>query len=153
MGWDIHLFKFVDGESADVDREAVRAVLEAADHRHMDPDTYQIGFPDGTGVEFFAPGLDREERFTGCEFNHAAGGEHLMEFILEVARAGDMVIMDPQMEDFVPILTRAEQADHLPSDFREDHPNVAVCGSPKELVVLLSDGYSAWKRGRANSGE
>jgi hypothetical protein len=148
MSFDIFLQKFVAGEPAEVNREQVRAVLQAT--KSTGPDDfgfYVVTFPDGVDVELSAEGLDGAAKFTGCTFHVRGMCPHLVRFILEIAKAGDMVIL-PAMEDFVPILSSPEQKQHLPSDLVQEGPEPVVCGSPSELESLLSGGYAGWQKYR-----
>jgi hypothetical protein len=72
---------------------------------------------------------------------------HLLRFILEVARAGDMVIL-PATENRFPILSSPEQKQQLPSNLIQGGPGPVVCESPAELESLLSGGYAGWQRYR-----
>ena len=89
-------------------REPVREVLgRASYHGPNEFGLYLITFPEGVEVEFSAIGLELDEPFTGCAFHIRLGGG-LMKFILEVARAGDMVIV-PAMEGSPLILVSKDQ--------------------------------------------
>jgi len=98
-------------------------------------------------VELSAKGLDGAAKFTGCAFHIRGMSPHLVSFILEIAKAGDMVIL-PAMEDFVPILSSPEQKVQLPSGLAQDGPEPVVCESPAELEALLSGGHAGWQRYR-----
>lgn len=145
MSFDVFLHKFAAGKPAEADRDLVGAVLQTT--QFTGPDKlgfYIVKFPDGVDVELSAAGLDGTGPFTGCAFHIRSMGPHLIRFILEMANAGDLVIL-PAMENFVPILTSPEQMQHLPSDLVEKSPDPIVCRSPGELEALLLGGYAAWQ--------
>ena len=110
MSFDVFLYRFAAGKPAEVNCERVRAVLQST--KYTGPDDfgfYIVEFPDGVDVEFSAKGLDGAAKFTGCAFHIRGMSPHLVRFILEIAKAGDMVIL-PAMKVFIPILfvARAE---------------------------------------------
>jgi len=150
MSFDVFLARFVDGDPAEVNRGAVRNVLESVAHGPADEfGFYVIEFPDGTQVDFSASGLDRSEDFTTCAF-HIGGsgiGDHLVKFIFDVAKAGGMVILVP-MDELVVMLTAPEQGNHLPADVLENKPELVPCGSELELAAVLSRGYEGWSKYR-----
>ncbi|HEY2548255.1 MAG TPA: hypothetical protein VGI46_19440 [Candidatus Acidoferrum sp.] len=146
MSFDIFLQRFAAGEPAEVNRDAVRGVLETQDF--TGPDNfgfYRVEFEDGVDVELSAKGLDGATAFTGCAFHVGGMSPHLVAFILQIAKAGDMVIL-PAMEDFVAILSSPDQKEHLPSDLVENGPEPVVCESSRELAALLSGGYAGWQK-------
>jgi len=148
MSFDIFLQKFSAGKPAQVSRDQVLAVLKAT--KFSGPDDfgfYLVEFPDGGDVEFSAKGLQGVGDFTNCAFHIRGISSYLMRFMLEIAKAGDMVIL-PAMENFVPILSMSEQRKELPKELAENDPEPILCGSPDELESLLSGGYAGWKRYR-----
>jgi hypothetical protein len=55
VSFDVFLRRFVNGESAEVDRRPVREVLSTATYRGPDDlGFYVVAFPDGVEVEFSA---------------------------------------------------------------------------------------------------
>ena len=146
MSFDVFLQRFVGGEPAEVPRESVRAVLMASSHSGPDEHGYfVVKFPDGVDVELSAKGLDGSGSFTGCAFHVRGFSPNLAAFIFEIAKAGDMVVL-PTMEDFVPILSAAEQKNELPSDLQNSAPAPIWCKSAPELEALLSGGYTTWQK-------
>lgn len=108
---------------------------------------YVVQFSDGVDVEFSASGLEEPGDFTSCAFFIRGMSPHLSKFMLEVAKAGNMVIL-PAMEPFVPILSRPEQRKELPAEFADNDPEPVLCASPEELEILLSGGYAEWQKYR-----
>jgi hypothetical protein len=148
MSFDVFLHKFAAGEPAEVNRDRVHAVLQTREFTGPDDfGFYIVKFPDGVDVELSAKGLDGAGKFTGCAFHIRGMSPHLVSFILEVAKAGDMVML-PAMDDFVPILSSPEQKLQLPSGLAQDGPEPVVCESPAELESLLSGGHAGWQRYR-----
>lgn len=148
MSFDVFLQRFEAGKSAQVSREPVLAVLKTKKFKGPDDfGVFVVEFPDGLDVEFSAKGLQDSGSFTECAFHIHGIGPHLVKFILELAKAGDMVLL-PAMEDFVPILSLAEQRKELPAELAENDPEPVLCGSPEELLSLLSGGYAGWQKYR-----
>jgi hypothetical protein len=148
MSFDVFLQRSVAGKPAQVNREPVLAVLKS--NKYDGPDKfgyYIVEFPDGGDVEFSAKGLEATDDFTGCSFSIHGVSAHLSEFMFEIAKAGDMVML-PAMEDFVSILTRGAQREELPVELANNDPEPVLCGSPEELESLLSGGYNGWKKYR-----
>ena len=126
MSFDVFLQRFEYGASAAVRREAVREVLgRASCHGPDEFGFYLITFPEGVEVEFSARGLESDETFTGCAFHIGRFGDGLMKFILDVARAGDMVIV-PAMEGNPLILVSKDQQFQVPPEVLEQLRPVVV---------------------------
>ena len=148
MSFDVFLQRFANGKDASVDRESVQAVLQT--RQFTGPDEfgfYNVEFSDGTHVEFSAKRLSGPGDFIGCAFHIRGMSSELVSFVWEIARAGDMVIL-PAMENFVPILVSAEQKNQLPLDLLQNQPEPVVCASAAELEVLLTNGYTGWRKYR-----
>ena len=146
MSFDVFLIRFVAGQPAEADRTRVWSVLRSAAFEGPDKyNFYVVKFPDETAVEFYATGLDGAESFTSCSFSIRGMSDLLVQFIFDVARVGDMVIL-PAMEDFVPILTSVHQQAELPHELQRDYPEPVVCTSSGDLAALLSHGYQGWRR-------
>jgi hypothetical protein len=143
VSFDVFLQRFVDGESAEVDRRRVTEVLRAATHRGPDDfGLYIVAFSDGVEVEFSASGLESDEPFTGCAFYiHGFGGD-LTKFMFDVARAGDLVLI-PAMEGNPLILVSEEQKRNVPGDLVENLKPVVV-RSAGELGAILTSGFNGW---------
>jgi hypothetical protein len=148
MSFDVFLQRFECGEPGVVNADRVRAVLLSREFTGPDRfGFYDVSISDGIHVEFSAKGLADGTGFDGCAFHIRSMSAELVQFVWEIATAGDMVIM-PAMEDFVPILSSPEQITSLPSDLRRDYPHPVVCGSAAELESLLNGGYTGWKKYR-----
>ncbi|MGA3269306.1 MAG: hypothetical protein ABSE16_21125 [Verrucomicrobiota bacterium] len=142
MSFDVFLQRFGGGKPAEVSREPVLAVLRTTKFRGPDDfGVYVVEFPDGQEVERSAEGLQGPGAFKDCSFEIHGMSPHLVRFMFEVAKAGDMVML-PAMEDFVPILSRPEQRKELPEDLAGNEPEPVGCDSPEELDLLLSGGYA-----------
>ena len=145
MSFDVFLQKFAAGVPSEANPGLVQAVLKTAEYTGPDDfGFYTVNFPDGVNVELSAAGLNGIGSFTGCAFHIRSLGPSLINFILQVAKAGDFVIL-PAMDDFVPILILLEQKQHLPPDLARQFAEPVVCGSAGELGALLSGGYAGWK--------
>lgn len=146
MSFDVYLQKFADGKPAEVNRDRVNAVLKAWEFTGPDDfGFYVVKFPGGFEVDFSAKGLDGTSAFTGCAFCIRGISSQLVGFIWEIAKAGDMLIL-PAMDDFVPILSSPEQSQQLSLDLAQDWPEPVICGSPKELEIILFRGYAGWEQ-------
>ena len=69
----------------------------------------------------------------GCAFHIQAFGDPLMNFILEIARAGDMVIV-PAMDGNLLILVSEAQISEVPADLRHDSQAVVAEARPPSWV-------------------
>jgi hypothetical protein len=146
MSFEVFLQRFVGGEPAEVNRDQVHAVLRS--RQCSGPNRfgyYTVTFPDGVEVELSAEGLDGKAEFTGCSFELRSMSPYLPEFILELAKAGDMVVL-PATERSIAFLSSPEQKEHLPPDLAQDGWELVVCDSSTELESLLFGGFAAWQR-------
>jgi hypothetical protein len=147
VSFDVFLQRFANGASAEVDRRSVRKVLAAATYRGPDDfGFYVVAFPDGVEVEFSAKGLESGESFTGCAFFIRGFGDGLMKFMLDIARAGDMVII-PAMEGNPLVLVSEEQKKNVPADLQENFQSIVV-RSAGELGAVLGGGFEGWSKYR-----
>ena len=78
----------------------------------------------------------------GCAFHIRAFSDDLMKFILDVARAGDMVII-PAMEGNPLLLVSEVQKKGVPADVRESLRPIVV-ESSGELGAVLLGGFEGW---------
>lgn len=137
MSFDVFLQRFAAGKPAEVDRQAVSEALRTTTYRGPDEfGFYVVAFPDGVDVEFSARGLESDESFTGCAFHIRGSGDHLMQFVFDVARAGDMVIL-PAMEGNPLVLVSEAQRTDLPTDIVDGFEPILV-RSPEELAAVLT---------------
>lgn len=144
MSFDVFVLRFRHGQPIAAEREPVRVVLESVPHRDV-LGAWVIETADGGHTEMFARGLYSREDFTGCFFPLRGYAPQVLEFIVRVARAGDMAII-PAMEPNRFILTLPEQQEHLPT--AKGWADPALCQSGHELQLLIADGYDAWRRYR-----
>jgi hypothetical protein len=143
VSFDVFLSRFDKGELAAAPRQPVREVLGATAYRGPDQfGFYVVTFPDGVHVEFSARGLESEGDFTGCAFHIRGFGNHLIKFMLEVARAGNMVMM-PAMEGNPLILVSEDQKADVPPEALE-HLRPVVVNSSNELEAVLTGGFEGW---------
>jgi hypothetical protein len=146
MSFDVFLLRFSGGEPAEVSRDQVHAVLRT--RQFSGPNRfgyYTVTFPDGVEVELSAKGLDGTAEFTGCALHLRSSSPHLPEFILELAKAGDMVVL-PATEGSLAILVSPQQKEHLPPDFATNAWELVVCHTSAELESLLFGGHASWQR-------
>ena len=152
MESNILLLKFDDGVPGEICCEGVHRSVRAFAHRGPDEHgTYSVTLPDGGEIGITVP-QPSGHRVTECTC-HVPGEkvtDEMGRFIYRVAKAGDMVVLAP-MEEYVIILTGPHQKQYMPAEFVEDHPEVILCESPDDLVVLLAQGYRTWKDERRDS--
>jgi hypothetical protein len=149
MSFDLHLQHFASGDSSPVDPSPVRAALTKRQHNGPDEfGFYNVEFLDGVSAEFSASGLDGSEPFSGCAFHIRGVGQQLVEFVFDVAVAGDFVIFNCQGNDTSEsptlILVRPEQEKELPADMASEFAARPVCESARMLAGLLFEGYTRW---------
>jgi hypothetical protein len=149
MSFDLYLQHFSGDDSTPIDPAPVAKVL--ARERYTGPDEfgfYVVDFANGTSVEFSARGLNGKEPFSGCAFHIRGISRQLIEFVFDVARAGDFVIFNCQGDDSdespVVITVGLEQAARLPADLADQYKSRPVCTSAEMLGALLLPGYDGW---------
>jgi hypothetical protein len=121
--------------------DAVLAVLRAAGATGPDADgCYRVTLSDGGNADIYGDDLGR-----GCMFaiRGRTSSPQLTQLLFDVLVAGHWVLVGVGDEDTV-IAASAECAKSAPDHFGR----VVVAGSPDDLSVLLSSGFSAWKRYR-----
>ncbi len=118
---------------------AVQAVLDKATTHGPDKfGCHVVRFQDGGGAEVFAKNLE-----TGCMVAVRGITPGLLQFLIDLLKAGNWSMI-PAMEDVVVIVSAVESVKGVPDGF----PERVVCDSADELGVLLSGGFSAWKKYR-----
>jgi hypothetical protein len=94
MSFDVFLQKFENGKPAEVRRQPVLEVLRSTDYRGPgEYGTYVVHLRDGTVVELSASGLESQKTFQGCAFWIRGFSHDLLDFMLQIARAGEMVML------------------------------------------------------------
>jgi hypothetical protein len=128
VSYDVHLLRFRDGDVVPVESAQARELLVAASA--APPDEFEfcrVRWGDDEGDLY---GLAPDEPIDGLMFNRAGPG--IYELIYEVAKAGDMAIVPP---DLGPFLIREEQREHLPADLVA---GAVVIPSGADLVRAIS---------------
>ena len=145
MSFDLSLLRFKDGDVAEADRDAFRAVLFRCGV--ISPDQfgqYSVKLPSGSCIEVSATNLEKDGLFTGCSF-HRGYSIEACEFIFDLAAATDLVICNLQGKDPVTspavILTRESQRISLHPGMIE-HSRLAESGL--HLSSLLQPSYESW---------
>jgi hypothetical protein len=153
MSFDLHLQHFARGDSAETETAPVLAVL--AQQRYAGPDEfgfYRVKVAGGVEVEFQAGGLKGEEPFTGCAFHIRGISLAVVQFVVDVARAGKFVIFNCQGDDSEasPVLIQmsADQERELPEELVAQHANRPICKSAEQLGSLLFADYDEWRQYR-----
>ena len=145
MSFDLALQSYFAGETVPMDREKVMSVL-----RRYCPDAvcqfggYMLTFADGSRLEMIARGLEFEGEFMALGFQKGDLAPVVIEFMYDVARAGNMTMFNPQAADhgaqhFLYLMSEA-QAPELPEN---DPSYQVVCTSPAHLAELLAAGRIA----------
>lgn len=117
MSFDVFLQRFVDGDTADLDARALRAVLDS--HIARDDRSWKVqrlSFDDGSAEIYGADDLSR-----GLMLTHVKG-LHGWDVIVELARAGSLAVLA------VGCPTAVHDASlllHLPVELRDDAVVVA----------------------------
>jgi hypothetical protein len=128
MGFDVFVQRFQNGDPAVVTDPRVWELLREAweappDHHHYsrvrrgagEADIYAV--PEGEPID-------------GLMFSRPAGGADIFDLIVDVARAGDMVIYAPGIP---PCLIADEQRSQLPADLED--PVVVASGADLQDVI------------------
>jgi hypothetical protein len=146
MSFDMFLVSFRDGQKADADAGAARAVLAQVRYSHRaEFNAYDISFDDGSHLEMYVGGLDdgAGERFDGGMFALRGLSDAITAFVFDFARAAGCVIF-PTMEPPCVLLPRADLEQHLPKDLRSSFHRVTIANAD-ELAAMLRGGIDAWR--------
>ncbi len=133
MSYDIHMQRFGAGNAAPAaSPEKVWALL--ADAWEAPPDQFNYcRVRRGEGeADLYAtqPG----EPIDSLMFSRAAGGSEIFDLIYDVAQAGDMVIIPP---DVGPFVVHDDQRMHLPADFVQGEVTRVTSGA--HLLRLIEE--------------
>jgi hypothetical protein len=144
MSFDVFAQAFRDGDAGTADAAAARAIVSEFPHRH-DPqfNSYDVEFADGSHLEMYAGGLDGKKPFSGAMFALRGISDAIGDFIFRFTRASGGVLL-PAMEPACVLLTNESQAQHLPSDMRDDFQVITI-SSGAELLAALEGGYDTWR--------
>jgi hypothetical protein len=118
---------------------AVQGILKKT--KAQGPDefgSYSISLRDGGEAE-----VNGTDLASGCMVAVRGMTSDLIQFLYDLLKAGNWV-MRPVMEESATITTAPDCIKGMPADF----PKLAVCNSPEELGVLLTDGLQAWEKHR-----
>jgi hypothetical protein len=144
MSFDVFLFHFEKGIATGASKAAVKSLLQSV--RHSGPDSsgvYLIKFRGCEDVEFVAKGLDSTEPLTECAFFLQTFEQDVTDFMFEVARAGTMAIVPAMKGDVVAIPQEAIRGE-LPDELKGSR--IVYLKEPRELGLLLRDGFEAWQK-------
>jgi hypothetical protein len=151
MSFDVILVHFQNGESAPANRQAVLSVVRSyAAVTINEAGGYDVPLRAGARIELWASDLESDSVFDGCAFHlHGMAVQHC-EFILDIARAGDMAMFNAQGGDTpespVLILCTVEQGAHVPKGMYK-HAIIAENGA--HLLSLLEGAFDSWSAYRA----
>jgi hypothetical protein len=119
--------------------QAVRWVLDQANGHGPDEDGfYSVECADGGMADVFGNNLAN-----GCMAALRGVTPDLCQFLCDLLKAGNWVML-PAMEGAMAITTSPSCLKDISADF----PRVVVCNSPKEISVLLIDGFRGWEKYR-----
>jgi hypothetical protein len=122
------------------DLESVKELLNRVNARIPDGCAfYSVDFPDGGSALIFSS-TDMQRGWMVALRGITAD---VLAFLLELARVGNMLFR-PAMEEVVNVVPSVEHLKKVPSDWE----NLVACDSPGQLGIILSRGFSAWKRYR-----
>jgi hypothetical protein len=152
MSFDVILHHFRDGKDDEpADRQAVLAVIRSYANVTVDKHgNYHVPLRDGEHIVLAYSDLESDAVFKGCAFNLRGFSIQHCEFILDIARAGDMVMFNAQgsdtLENPILILCAAEQAFHVPKDM---YKNAVTAENGLHLYSLLEGTFESWCAYRA----
>jgi hypothetical protein len=152
MSFDVILHHFRDGKDSEpADRQAVLAVVRSFADVTVDKyGDYHVPLRDGEHIVLAHSDLESDGVFKGCSFNLRGFSIQHCEFILDIARAGDMAMFNAQGNDTpqnpVLILCTAEQAFHVPKDM---YKNAIIAENGLHLYSLLEGTFESWNDYRA----
>lgn len=142
MSFDVFLVHFRDGVSKSSPHAPIQRVLDAAQVRDASAGTCSVLFPSGSHVEVSCTPDESDPTMCGSAAFFMRGYDAaVLQFMLDVARAGDMV-MFPAMEGSLCILVDENQRRHVPSDLDYE---LVLARTPEELAALFQGGFQAWQ--------
>ena len=131
MGFDVFVQRFQNGEPAVVTDPRVWELLREA--WEAPPDEHDRSLVRRGAGEADLYAVQEGEPIDGLMFSRPAGGADIFDLIVDVARAGDMVIYAPGIP---PCLIAEEQRSQLPTDFDDfEDPVVVASGADLQEVV------------------
>jgi hypothetical protein len=152
MSFDVILHHFRDGKDSEpADRQAVLAAIRSYSDVTVDKyGQYDVPLRNGEHIILAASDLESDAVFKGCAFNLRGFSIQHCEFILDIARAGDMVMFNAQGNDTpqnpVLILCATEQELHVPKGM---YKNAIVAENGLHLYSLLEGTFESWNAYRA----
>lgn len=134
MGFDVFVQRFQNGEPAVVRDPRVWELLREAWEAPPDDHDYSRVRRGAGEADLYA--VQDGQPIDSLMFSRPAGGAEIFDLIVDVARAGDMVIYAPGIPT---CLIAEEQRSHLPTDFDDpvdlDDPVVVASGAELQEVI------------------
>jgi hypothetical protein len=131
MGFDVFVARFQNGEPAVVTDPRVWELLREAWEEPPDVHDFSRVRRGAGKADLYA--VQEGDPIDSLMFSRPAGGAEIFDLIVDVARAGDMVIYAPGIP---PCLIAEEQRSQLPTDFDDfDDPVVVASGAELQAVI------------------
>jgi len=131
MGFDVFVQRFQNGEPAVVTDPRVWELLREAWEAPPDDLDFSRVRRGAGDADLYA--VQEGEPIDGLMFSRPAGGAEIFDLIVDVARAGDMVIYAPGIP---PCLIAEGQRSQLPADF-DDFKDPVVVANGAELQEVI----------------
>lgn len=131
MGFDVFVARFQNGEPAVVTDPRVWELLHEAWEAPPDVHDFSRVRRGAGNADLYA--VQEGEPIDSLMFSRPAGGAEIFDLIVDVARAGDMVIYAPGIPT---CLTAEKQGSDLPTDF-DDFEDPVVVASGAELQAVI----------------
>jgi hypothetical protein len=134
MGFDVFVERFQNGEPAVVTDPRVWDLLREAWEAPPDHHDYSRVRRGAGEADLYA--VQVGEPIDSLMFSRQAGGAEIFDLIVDVARAGDMVIYAP---GFPPCVVSEEQRSQLPEELTDSMGQPTVVANGAELLAIIEE--------------
>ena len=149
MSFDLVLQGFANGREGSGDKQQALSFLDGYSCMASPGDGwFEVLFSDGSQIECCAQGLlDDDHDYTGAIFNLHELSPEIYAFVYNLAEVSRFVIFNTQASEGEPmvLLPKTVSLSDLPDDDVFSEMMTAEIQDPKELKLLLEDGFHRWQ--------
>jgi len=147
MSFDISVHRIINGEAPPCNKDEADACIKLLRSINQEtPDEFgflYLEFEDGSGTEV-SIWKDPAE-ITHCTFFTRGLSKKLLEFIYNMALAGNMVILNMQAEDSSENPTAMAPNQNILDNMGDaGFENIALCESPEKLAQMIDGSFGDW---------